>query len=148
MNEAGGTEEWRTWFAHDSRAHGSTDVLEIGSQLTEARKARDFAERVVGDAKVGSDRRDLVLIAVSELVTNALVHGSPPRRLSMVRHRNDVDVVVSDGSPELPHLRKGSDTEPGGRGLRAVDRIADGWGVRPLGSGKEVWCRIPLGFGC
>ena len=144
MNEACGMEERRTSSARDSRAHGSADVLEIGSRLTEARRARDFAERVVGDTTLRSDQRDLVLIAVSELVTNAVVHGSAPRRLSVCRRRETVDVVVSDGSPEFPHLRTGDDSEPGGHGLQVVSRIADGWGVRPVASGKEVWCRIRL----
>jgi two-component sensor histidine kinase len=137
-------EERRPSVDTGPRSHASADVLEIGSGPTEARRARDFAERVVGDGNIGPERRDLVLMAVSELVTNAVVHGSPPRRLTMARHGYDVDVAVQDGSRSFPRLRDAGVETPGGHGLRVVDRIADGWGVRPIAQGKEVWCRIRL----
>ena len=147
MNEACGMEERRSASVHEPRSPDPRDILAIGSRPTEARRARLFAERVVGNGNVRPERRDLVLVAVSELVTNALVHGAAPRTLSMTRRLDEVDVVVSDGSPEFPHLRSAGATEPGGHGLHVVDRISDGWGVRPVASGKEVWCRIHLGQG-
>ncbi|MGW1976548.1 ATP-binding protein [Streptomyces sp. NPDC001889] len=92
---------------------------------------------------------DLLLLAVDELVTNALTHGSAPGdliALTLECDRRVLCVGVEDRSPDPPCLRRPGDADTGGRGLPLVQRIAPDWGYarhhnRP---GKRVWVRVPL----
>lgn len=89
------------------------------------------------------DLEDPVLLACSELVTNALVHAvsSPELRLSMDSHR--LRMEVEDAASSIPSLRAASADALGGRGLLLVDCVADRWGsITPVGIGKVVWCEF------
>ena len=84
-----------------------------------------------------------VLLAVSELVTNAVRYGGAPVRLSLRRCTTGVSIGVHDaassrpGGPGLPH-----DDAENGRGLALVHAVADETGVRPDADGKVVWARF------
>ncbi|MFI5978707.1 ATP-binding protein [Streptomyces sp. NPDC051452] len=93
-----------------------------------------------------SGRRDDVLLCVSELATNALLHGVPRGRgylLRLVRHGGGVlRVEVHDsGSGEVRVPEPSVDAE-GGRGLLLVTALSDKWGVEPRSPGKIVWCEF------
>jgi anti-sigma regulatory factor (Ser/Thr protein kinase) len=81
-----------------------------------------------------------VQMVVSELVTNAVLHGSG-RIMLRVRVIDDiVSVGVRDANGEIPHLAGPSASAEGGRGMAVVDGLATDWGVRSDGvRGKEVW---------
>jgi anti-sigma regulatory factor (Ser/Thr protein kinase) len=81
-------------------------------------------------------------LAVSELVTNAIRHGTGPLTLRLSRHDDGVVVEVTDGGAGTPRRRRATLDDEGGRGLQLVGALAAGWGVRPAGAGKIVWCRI------
>lgn len=80
----------------------------------------------------------LVLLA-SELVTNALVHGTGPVevRLASDARRIRLEVIDDDGTPASPHLVEHQ--EPGGWGLQLVDRLSHRWGVDESGGTTLVW---------
>lgn len=86
---------------------------------------------------------DQVLLCVSELCTNALVHGVPPGRGFRLFLRWDGDVLTvevhdsGDGAPKEGHPDSGDET---GRGLMLVSALADEWGVGERNPGKIVWC--------
>ncbi|MBV2354973.1 ATP-binding protein [Streptomyces sp. J2-1] len=89
-----------------------------------------------------------VSLCVSELATNALVHGVPPGRGFLVRVRYDgtlVRVEVHDSGSGVPHLAGvgGADDEHG-RGLLLVAALADKWGVGERVPGKLVWCEFAV----
>ncbi len=86
-----------------------------------------------------------VLLMVSELVTNACLHApGGPRELRLRWDTVRLLVEVSDGSPVPPQLRPFADPgQPGGHGLRVVDRLARAWGSRPEDGGKSVWLEVP-----
>lgn len=83
-------------------------------------------------------------LGVSELVTNALLHGAPPIQ---VRVRGTIEhprVEVSDGSRERPVLPAPVEDEDDllltfGRGLNIVARCSDAWGADIEDDGKTVW---------
>ena len=82
-------------------------------------------------------------LLVSELVTNAVLHGLPNIRLEMCALAAfRVRVEVFDGSDALPEMRNPSVENLSGRGLRIIDAIALEWGARPLLNGKVVWCDL------
>ncbi|GHH94244.1 SpoIIE family protein phosphatase/ATP-binding protein [Streptomyces capillispiralis] len=82
-------------------------------------------------------------LIVSELVTNAVRHASPPIRVRLIRDRTLI-CEVSDGSSTSPHLRRAATTDEGGRGLFLVARFAERWGTRYTANGKVIWTEQPL----
>ena len=81
-------------------------------------------------------------LAVSELVTNALVHAGTP--VEMVAHADEgfVRIEVADGSVHLPRVREYAPTSGTGRGLKLIDRTVDRWGAHLRGLGKVVWFEL------
>ena len=85
---------------------------------------------------------DVCMLAVSELVTNALRHGKPPIRMQLCRHQRDVrlDVHDSDPSPISDRSHAGRDLAESGRGLEIVRAICDESGSeRVEGDGKTAF---------
>ncbi len=111
--------------------------------------AREFAREVLADWGVRG-RADDVVLCVSELATNALLHGVPPGRgflLRLLPCGDGVRVEVHDsggGVPAVPLEPGGSDE--GGRGLLLVSELADKWGVTEREPGEVVWfeCVLPV----
>jgi hypothetical protein len=105
------------------------------------------ARRWVVDTCHDIGRDDLVECAelgTSELVTNALLHGSPPLSVRVRGTREHPRVEVRDGSLELPHLPSEEPAEDDllltfGRGLSIVARCSTAWGVEVEEDGKFVW---------
>lgn len=85
-------------------------------------------------------------LLVSELGTNALLHGCLRDRLFRVRLALSATVLrieVSDPRGErLPVVRAAADEECFGRGMLIVAQVADRWGVEPRTVGKTVWCEL------
>lgn len=85
---------------------------------------------------------------VSELATNALLHGAIEGRLFRVHltlTATTFRIAVSDARGErLPGLREAGDDECYGRGLLIVARLADRWGVEPRTVGKTVFAELAL----
>jgi anti-sigma regulatory factor (Ser/Thr protein kinase) len=79
-------------------------------------------------------------LLVSEVVTNAVRHGSATEPVQLNAHWNsEVRVEVCDhGDGFTPHPRMGALDDPGGFGLYLVGRLADKWGVE-TDDGTTVW---------
>ncbi|AEN12575.1 MULTISPECIES: ATP-binding protein [unclassified Streptomyces] len=88
---------------------------------------------------------DDVLLCVTELATNALVHGVPPGRGFKVGitwgEGLRIEVHDSGGGRVRPAADLFPDAE-GGRGLVLVGALADAWGVGERDPGKIVWCEF------
>ncbi|MEV1176163.1 ATP-binding protein [Nonomuraea sp. NPDC049784] len=101
--------------------------------------ARRIARRALAEFGYQGHHED-VLLVVSELVTNALVHGDGPPSLRMRGSASQVRVEVGDAGERLPEPR-----EPGpanGWGLHVVGLLSTGWGISPRDGGKVVWCEL------
>jgi anti-sigma regulatory factor (Ser/Thr protein kinase)/PAS domain-containing protein len=109
-----------------------------------AAHARAFASGVLRSWHVGEDLCDAGVLAVSELVANAAIHGKPPVRLRLRRTDRRLIVDVSDGDDHLPRRRLADDTDEDGRGIGIVASLASSWGARQLDTGKSVWCEFNL----
>jgi anti-sigma regulatory factor (Ser/Thr protein kinase) len=91
--------------------------------------------------------QDDVLLLVSELVSNAVLHaGAGPERplqVQLLRGPRWLVVTVSDEGPGFTwHPNAERRNESGGWGLFLVDQIADCWGVECTASGARVWFEI------
>ncbi|TXS46254.1 PAS sensor protein, partial [Streptomyces sp. uw30] len=106
--------------------------------------ARRFTARTLRRWHV-QEAADAVLLVVSELVTNALVHTQGSVRLDLVLRGNRVRVSVSDSSPRAPAKPVIVDWEStGGRGLLLVEAVSDASGTVPVAGGKQVWSEITV----
>lgn len=109
--------------------------------------ARDFAHAFLAAwGLAGTERGADVLLCVSELATNALVHGVPPGRQFRLVLRCDGRVLhaeVHDSGGGVPRVGDHPDgTDEGGRGLLLVSALSDKWGVRERDFGKVVWAEF------
>lgn len=112
------------------------------------RGVQDARRWVVG-AFNAIGRTDLVEsaeVAVSELVTNALLHGKPPIQVRVRGTHEHPRVEVHDGSldpPEMPAVTADDDLDglllTFGRGLNIVARASYAWGAEIEDDGKTVW---------
>ncbi|MFE7119740.1 ATP-binding protein [Streptomyces sp. NPDC057654] len=110
--------------------------------------ARGFVWQALADWGVRG-RGEELLLCVSELATNALVHGVPPGRGFRVVLRLSSDGVlrleVHDSGGGCPRIRlEASTASEGGRGLFLVEALSDKWGVGERIPGKVVWCEFAL----
>ena len=78
-------------------------------------------------------------LMVSELVSNAVVHGSSPIDLELLRADGIVKATVTDGGAGRPVPKNPESHEPHGRGLHIVRLLAHDWGVVEFEAGKSVW---------
>ncbi|WP_166391236.1 ATP-binding protein [Nocardioides ochotonae] len=90
------------------------------------------------------DLAECAELGVSELVTNALLHGTHPITVRVRGTAEHPRVEVRDGSRERPQLPTEIDPEDDllltfGRGLSIVARCADAWGAVIEEDGKIVW---------
>ncbi|MFJ8912447.1 ATP-binding protein [Amycolatopsis sp. NPDC102389] len=101
---------------------------------------------------LGEGHRDDVLLAATELVANAYVHGGGARHIQLWRGVSPcaVRIEVADVSVEQPRARSSQIEDPRGRGLLVVDGVAVQWGARrePVRGGKLVWAHIRCDGGC
>jgi signal transduction histidine kinase/serine phosphatase RsbU (regulator of sigma subunit)/anti-sigma regulatory factor (Ser/Thr protein kinase) len=120
----------------------SSETL-IEPDLTGAATARRFASETVSRWPSRPARGELDLL-VSELVTNAVVHGSPPIRLRLTHLGDEVLVEVEDSVAYTPHRRHPGTEDEHGRGLRILAMLARRWGVSRSQDGKTVWCTLAV----
>jgi two-component sensor histidine kinase len=106
-------------------------------------QARSFTTEALDDWEL-TDRVQDIRLCVSELATNAVLHGTLPGRGFLVKLDAEEDAVrveVHDSRSQWPEARNAADTDTSGRGLILVTALADGWGVQDrTPSGKIVWC--------
>lgn len=107
------------------------------------RRARSWVRSLLEGWGVG-DADGLILLAVSELTTNAVKHGGSGFSLSIQVCGDAVVIRVGDASPEGPVTRPVPADAEAGRGIVILSALADGWGVeeRSQHEGKTVWARI------
>ncbi|MFJ3174130.1 SpoIIE family protein phosphatase [Streptomyces roseus] len=82
-------------------------------------------------------------LVLSELITNAIRHGSEPVRVRLL-HDRVLTCEVFDGSSSSPRLHYAKTTDEGGRGLFLVAQLSRRWGARYTPEGKVIWSEQPL----
>jgi anti-sigma regulatory factor (Ser/Thr protein kinase) len=128
------------------REVGKSTVVLLPSQPASVAVARRRITTEMRSVGITDDAIDDAALVITELVTNAIRHGSPlPGRWLQVTWDLDagtVEIAVSDGggSQTRPQATRPSLSALGGRGLEIVDTLSDEWGVRPPGT--TVWAII------
>lgn len=68
-------------------------------------------------------------VVATELLTNAVIHGTAPITLAINLRRSGLAIEVCDSSRELPILRENASMlDESGRGLLMVKMVSAGWG--------------------
>ncbi|MGW5336604.1 ATP-binding protein [Streptomyces bauhiniae] len=111
-------------------------------------KARSFAASFADDTGLKEQSDDLILI-VSELVTNAVLHGKTGsgRQVAVTVDYNEtrVRVEVRDAGEGTPRKRAAARLlAVSGRGLEIVDTLSSSWGVIEHVVGKTVWAELAI----
>ncbi|TVL93711.1 ATP-binding protein [Streptomyces sp. SAJ15] len=131
--------------------------MEVRPDPAEVGRARRWARSRLAGSGIGVDEplAETLILLISELVTNAVVHtgcsavlvihlprqsqGAPPVGSSAV---STVRVEVADTSARAPRQRHADEAATNGRGLELVDGLADRWGWHREGAGKRIWCEV------
>ncbi|MEV6397452.1 ATP-binding protein [Streptomyces sp. NPDC051907] len=101
------------------------------------RAARDFLDAL--RPPLPADRREDVLLIVSELVTNAVRHAPSPYALVLTADVGALDIAVADGSPVAPAPRSPDLTDgTGGMGWHIAECLGAALSTEPLADGKRV----------
>ncbi|WP_079152603.1 ATP-binding protein [Streptomyces sp. RTd22] len=139
--------------------------MEVRPDPAEVSRARRWARSRLAGSGIGADEplAETLILLISELVTNAVVHTGCPAVLRMRfpaqsgatggdgaadpsadkgSELGTVRVEVADASARAPRQRRASEEATNGRGLELVDGLADRWGWQPEGAGKRIWCEI------
>lgn len=106
--------------------------------------ARQAVRGHLGDVLPASTLADVTL-AVSELVANAVLHGTGDIELRMEADGVQVkgEVIDGGGGFERRMREDGGLDGVGGRGLFIVGQLAENWGVHQ--GTTHVWFQIPVG---
>ncbi|MFE1798472.1 MULTISPECIES: ATP-binding protein [unclassified Streptomyces] len=134
--------------------------LEIRPDPAEVGRARRWARSRLAGSGIEADEplAETLILLVSELVTNAVVHTGRPAVLRLFMpdaasaptagERAVGEVVatvrleVVDASTRAPRPRCADGDDTNGRGLALVDGLADRWGWSAEGAGKRIWCEV------
>lgn len=127
-----------------SQGEPAVGSVSFAARLAADRVAASEARRLVRtrlDHIVAPCTLDDVLLIVSELVTNAVLHGHGNVEMHIAFDGRSVTGHVCDEGPgferRAPAPRAG---RIGGRGLALVEQVADGWGVDD--EAAHVWFQI------
>ena len=116
-----------------------SEALTLDPEPRQVSSARRFVAGTVPD--LDGDTGDTLLLLVSELVTNAVVHARTELEVAVLV--TDEDVVVAVHDLDLGRREQRSGDRDGGRGLGLVRSLAadSGMVVHPEG-GKSAWFRL------
>ncbi|MDP9182573.1 MAG: GAF domain-containing protein, partial [Actinomycetota bacterium] len=119
----------------------ATAELTLGEEADAVPRARRFAARILEDET--PHRVADAQLVVTELVTNAKLHGQPPVVLRLELREQGLRVEVQDRGRSIPMQPRENLDSMTGRGLSLVRAVATSWGVQPVeGGGKIIWAEI------
>lgn len=94
------------------------------------------------DGRVSAELLDDVVLIVSELATNAVLHAGGAYSVRVSVEAGEVLVAVTDSSRREPVSGPDHPTIASGRGLHIVESVSRSWGCEAHRPGKTVWARL------
>lgn len=120
------------------------EAIVVPSLPRSVQLVRRYAVRICAEQGL-DDRSDVAALLVSEVTTNALIHGRGEVRVcAAAAGPGRLRFEVSDDDPAWPVVRPPTPTAEGGRGMALVEALAADWGVIPRSGGKTVWFEIAV----
>ncbi len=134
------------WISRALDGDRHSDTWPAGIVPADAEDLPRLVRRAVRDAWPVDERVDLVLLAASEVASNAVQHAMsrPEARISADAQRLVIEAIDDQPSafPCLSDPTLESPSDGLGHGLRIVDAVADRWGVTVGPGRKVVWCEF------
>ena len=123
------------------RSVGRDDIAVLRHEVT---------DRLIA-AGLAADRLHGFVLAVNEIITNAVLHAGGRGHLSLRFHDGWASCTVSDAGPGIPdRFRSAPETpgtsEVGGRGVWLAYQLCDQVAVTSAGDGTSIELRIHLQF--
>lgn len=116
------------------------DCRKFGPDLTSVPAARAFVRSCLDDV----NQVETIVLLVSELATNAVIHARTPFEVSVGRTEDCVRVSVADANSAAPVLRDATSDDTSGRGLQIVSALADEWGTDLQHDGTRIWFKVDV----
>lgn len=114
------------------------DLPAVPSSISAARHA--VAALLYSSAELPHRVIEDVLLLVSELVTNVVLHAGTDTQVTARVNDRRISVSVSDRDAlHQPVLAGRGSRATSGRGIMLVDAISTSWGVELRAGGKVVW---------
>lgn len=114
--------------------------LSLEPSLSAPRQAREALRQWLEQSSCDVDQRGDLLLVISELVTNAVVHTGLQFEVLASFDDGRIRLEVHDLHQVLPIERAAGDrVGQDGWGLRLVGAVTDGWGWNQTPTGKVVW---------
>jgi anti-sigma regulatory factor (Ser/Thr protein kinase) len=119
--------------------------MRLASVPESASRARRFITDFCSAADLPAEMCQTAALLVSELVTNAVIHGRTSATIEVHSPPGTLRVAVRDDNPVLPPVGALPElSAESGRGLTIVSMLADRWGIEAVDSGKAVWFELDL----
>jgi anti-sigma regulatory factor (Ser/Thr protein kinase) len=112
---------------------------EISVELPCTPATAKAARRLIADRLGDHPRYGDLLLCVSEVITNAVIHAHSAPTMNVSIGADRIRFEVGDDDPALPVRRVHDLQAPTGRGLRILDALSLDWGVTTAVDGKVVW---------
>jgi anti-sigma regulatory factor (Ser/Thr protein kinase) len=125
------------------RALGTSGILDLATGPQAVGTARRFVAGICESAHYSELVCETARLLTSEVVSNAVLHGSGDRRIGVTAGPELLRVDVHDGSAALPeHSDEPHPDHENGRGVRLLDELATAWGSHVEAVGKTVWFEL------
>ncbi|MGV0097116.1 ATP-binding protein [Streptomyces californicus] len=122
----------------------ATRLVLMGREEEASIARRSVVERVRAWGFIDEETTETIRLIISELVSNAVVHGEGPVTITVLGRPSCLLIDVRDGNHEAPRTGSFGTENEHGRGLALVDALAVRSGWEPLGRGKRVWAEVAL----
>jgi anti-sigma regulatory factor (Ser/Thr protein kinase) len=107
-----------------------------------AGEARQALEAYCDQKRVPEQLREVGVLAISELVTNAVIHAGTPALVLAEYDGVNLTLAVADGADALPMVLPPDSERDQGRGVAIVEELGATWGIRRTFLGKVVWVNL------
>jgi anti-sigma regulatory factor (Ser/Thr protein kinase) len=120
----------------------SLKKIELTADVVNCSVARGFVRESL--ARAPESLRNDALLLLSEVFTNALLHGRGPVTVEVEQCGDGYRIAVADCSSTPPTEKGYQADDATGRGLHLLDSLAAAWGWEPTDFGKVVWFDLPV----
>jgi anti-sigma regulatory factor (Ser/Thr protein kinase) len=125
-----------------AQAHSTAAAAVVPNRPDSIPAVRVFLSRLLSGWGLADEIIDDASLLATELLSNAVRHGTGRVALRVEVEDGVVQVRVHDDHAKMPVVEDADLTSVRGRGLFIVECLADQWGIHPDERGKTLWFRL------
>ena len=116
--------------------------LALSPDLQSAGEARRALALYCREERVPAQLAEVGILAISELVTNVVIHAGTPALVLAEYDGVNLTVAVADGTDTEPTVLPRDNERDHGLGVEIVEELGATWGIRRTYLGKVVWVNL------